>query len=36
MDIEANINEVDYHVDKVLEMNMIIVSKVNLIKNLEY
>jgi hypothetical protein len=36
MDIEANIDEVDYHVDEVLEMNMIIVFEVNLIKNLDY
>jgi hypothetical protein len=36
MDIEANIDEVDYHVGEVLEMNMIIVFEVNLIKNLDY
>ena len=32
MTIEANINEVDFLVDGVLEINMFVVSKVNLIK----
>jgi hypothetical protein len=33
MIVEANINKVDYLVDKVSKMNMFVVSKVNLIKN---
>jgi hypothetical protein len=31
MIVEANINEVDYLIDEVLEMNMFVIFKVNLI-----
>jgi hypothetical protein len=35
MTIEANINEVDFLVDGVLEINMFVVSEVNLIKKFQ-
>jgi hypothetical protein len=35
MTIEANINEVDFLVDEVLEINMFVVSEVNLIKKFQ-
>jgi hypothetical protein len=31
MIVEANINEVDYLIDEVLEINMFVIFKVNLI-----
>ena len=35
MTIEANINEVDFLVDEVLEINMFVVFEVNLIKKFQ-